>query len=138
MSEQDKRAEEVAEELMKPQSHMEVSLDPYSPAREKRRVVAIIAAALEQAASVGYRLGVEAALAGGKLTAVWPETWLPAGGGLADYCLGARISYPGLVARDVAARLLSERLCILCKVPLVVGPPTCPRCGGHAWKEDEK
>ena len=37
--------ERVADDLMQPQSHMEVGLDHYSPAREKQRVVAILAVA---------------------------------------------------------------------------------------------
>ena len=54
MSELEERAEELAEEIMQPQSHMEVSLDP--PTREKRRVVTLLADALRQV----YREGAAA------------------------------------------------------------------------------
>ncbi len=42
------------------------------------------------------------------------------------------------ISEETAARLLAEgegeRRCLLCDEPMPVGPPTCPRCGGHAWK----
>ncbi len=78
-----------------------------------------VAAALEQA----RREGVEAMLARAIVVSV--------GWGTADAQLDLEAESALLLSEG------GERRCILCNVPLVVGPPTCPDCGGHAWKEDE-